>query len=183
MPVQKSTFCSFSKKIKFYFLSNVCYSTRTNCIFLIGFLTLQRFIYTLLHRDHPNAILCLLCLIPKCIFCFHILAQSIQNYTDDEVRVVLEATGIYHFPVVSFLQQHDFFVCVVNPLLMKKYGDIKLRQGKPIRWTVFGLQTTVSATGIISQTFCPKTNPMHSSVCWECNICITQVSRLRQRLI
>ncbi|MBS4860253.1 IS110 family transposase [Eubacterium callanderi] len=29
-----------------------------------------------------------------------------------------------------FLQQHDVFVCVVNPLLMKKYGDITLRQGK-----------------------------------------------------
>ncbi|MGL5435476.1 MAG: IS110 family transposase [Lachnospiraceae bacterium] len=59
-----------------------------------------------------------------------ILTQMIQMLKNEEIRVVLEATGIYHLPVVTFLQQENIFVCVVNPLLMKKYGDIKLRQGK-----------------------------------------------------
>lgn len=109
----------------------------------------------------------------------HFSAQSIQDYTDDEVCVVLEATGIYHFPAVSFLQQHDIFVCVVSPLLMKKYGDITLRQGKTdqmdsIRIANDGIDNWYHLTN-----FCPKTNLIHSSVCWEGNICITQVSRLR----
>ena len=61
------------------------------------------------------------------------LVQIIQNLPGEDTRVILEATGIYHLPVVTFLQQCDIFVCVVNPLLMKKYGDIKLRQAKTDR--------------------------------------------------
>jgi transposase len=49
---------------------------------------------------------------------------------EDEVRVILEATGIYHLPVLSFLKQHGIFVAVVNPLSMKKYASIALRKGK-----------------------------------------------------
>ena len=48
----------------------------------------------------------------------------------DEVRVIMEATGIYHFPILNYLQQQGFFVAVVNPLSMKKYINISLRQGK-----------------------------------------------------
>ena len=62
-----------------------------------------------------------------------LLTERIHNLSDGETRVILEATGIYHLPVVTFLQQNDIFVCVINPLLMKKYGDISLRQGKTDR--------------------------------------------------
>ncbi|HWQ78630.1 MAG TPA: transposase, partial [Anaerovoracaceae bacterium] len=34
---------------------------------------------------------------------------------DGEVRIVLEATGAYHLPVVTFLQEQGFFVAVINP--------------------------------------------------------------------
>lgn len=49
---------------------------------------------------------------------------------DDEVRVIMEATGNYHLPVVSFLKEHGIFVAVINPLVMKKYASIILRKGK-----------------------------------------------------
>ena len=38
----------------------------------------------------------------------------------DEVRGVMEATGIYHLPILSYLQEHGFFVAVVNPFEMKE---------------------------------------------------------------
>lgn len=59
-----------------------------------------------------------------------LLVEKIQALPEREVRVVLEATGIYHLPVVTFLQQHGIFVSTINPLSMKKYASISLRQGK-----------------------------------------------------
>ena len=85
-----------------------------------------------------------------------LLVQSIQSYDGEELRVVLEATGIYHFPVVTFLQQHDIFVCVVNPLLMKKYGDITLRQGKTdrmdsVRIATYGIDNWYHLTNFLPE--------------------------------
>ncbi|ABR35684.1 IS110 family transposase [Clostridium beijerinckii] len=55
---------------------------------------------------------------------------SMIKCLDDEVRVVMEATGNYHLPVLSFLKEHGIFVAVINPLIMKKYASIILRKGK-----------------------------------------------------
>lgn len=49
---------------------------------------------------------------------------------EGEVRVVLEATGGYHLPVVSSLVETGIFVSVINPLVMKKYANTTLRKGK-----------------------------------------------------
>lgn len=49
---------------------------------------------------------------------------------DDEVRVIMEATGNYHLPVLSFLKDQGHFVSVINPLVMKKYVSTVLRKGK-----------------------------------------------------
>lgn len=49
---------------------------------------------------------------------------------DDEVRVIMEATGNYHLPVLSFLKEQGIFVSVINPLVMKKYVSTVLRKGK-----------------------------------------------------
>lgn len=46
------------------------------------------------------------------------------------LRVVMEATGIYHLPVLLALQEAGFFVSVVNPLLMKKFAAQTIRRGK-----------------------------------------------------
>lgn len=52
---------------------------------------------------------------------------------NDEVRIVMEATGIYHLPVLSYLQEHGFFVAVVNPFEMKEYRCQGLRRVKTDR--------------------------------------------------
>ena len=49
---------------------------------------------------------------------------------NDEVRVVMESTGAYHYPILTFLKQHGIFVSVVNAYLMKKYAMIAIRKGK-----------------------------------------------------
>lgn len=72
------------------------------------------------------------------------LVQQIHSFSD-ECKVVLEATGHYHYPVVDFLKQSGIFVSVANPLLMKKFGDVSLRKGKSdkidsLKIAKFGLQ-------------------------------------------
>ena len=58
-----------------------------------------------------------------------LLIDRIKAY-DEEVRVVLEATGHYHLPVSTFLSENGIFVCVVNALRMKKYCSQSLRGAK-----------------------------------------------------
>lgn len=41
---------------------------------------------------------------------------------DGEIRVVMEATGIYHLPILTFLHDKGYFVSVINPFAMKKYA-------------------------------------------------------------
>jgi transposase len=49
---------------------------------------------------------------------------------NDEVRVIMEATGYYHLPILNHLLSKNIFVCVVNALVMNKYCNITLRKGK-----------------------------------------------------
>lgn len=49
---------------------------------------------------------------------------------DGETRVVLEATGIYHLPIVSKLIENQIFVSIINPFVMKKYSALSLRRAK-----------------------------------------------------
>ena len=49
-----------------------------------------------------------------------VLVESIKSF-DEEVRVVLEDTGHYHFPVVKFFMDNGIFVSTLNALRMKKY--------------------------------------------------------------
>jgi len=57
------------------------------------------------------------------------LIKQINTY-DEEVRVVLEATGHYHLPVVTMLAGKGIFVSCVNSLRMKKYCSQSLRRAK-----------------------------------------------------
>ena len=59
-----------------------------------------------------------------------LLELSESKRLDDEVRVVMEATGNYHLPVLSVLKEGGHFVSVINPLVMKKYVSTALRKGK-----------------------------------------------------
>lgn len=49
---------------------------------------------------------------------------------DEEVRVVMEATGAYHLPVLSYLKERELYVSVINPFIMKGYRCRGLRRGK-----------------------------------------------------
>lgn len=57
------------------------------------------------------------------------LAQMILRL-DGEVKVTMEATGIYHLPVLNHLQDKGIFVSVVNPFEMKEYACRGIRRAK-----------------------------------------------------
>ena len=57
------------------------------------------------------------------------LAGSLRQLPG-EVRVVMEHTGRYWFPVAQVLYEAGLFVCAVNPKLIKDFGDNKLRSIK-----------------------------------------------------
>ena len=57
------------------------------------------------------------------------LAETILGY-DDETRVIMEATGIYHLPILTFLQSKGIFTSVINPYEMKQYRCHGLRKVK-----------------------------------------------------
>ena len=49
--------------------------------------------------------------------------DALLNKLDGEIRIVMEATGIYHLPVLTFLHEKEYFVSVINPYAMKKYAN------------------------------------------------------------
>ena len=49
---------------------------------------------------------------------------------NDEVRIVMEATGIYHLPILSFMKDQKMFVSVINPYKMKPFRNQGLRRVK-----------------------------------------------------
>lgn len=67
-----------------------------------------------------------------------LLVEKIHALADADVRVVLEATGIYHLPIVLFLQQHNIFVSIINPPSMKKYASIVIAVSPPYHQTADG---------------------------------------------
>jgi len=52
---------------------------------------------------------------------------------DEEVRVVMEATGAYHLPVLCYLKEKEVYVSVINPFVMKEYRCRGLRRAKTDR--------------------------------------------------
>lgn len=48
----------------------------------------------------------------------------------DVVKILMEATGHYHLPILKKLLEANLFVSVINPYQMKKYGDTELRRSK-----------------------------------------------------
>ena len=54
-----------------------------------------------------------------------LLCEIIKELSD-KVYCVVESTSVYHFPVLSYLQENDIFVSVVNPLIIKKYASMDM---------------------------------------------------------
>ncbi len=61
------------------------------------------------------------------------LWDLIKDYPKDQVRFIMEATGIYHLGLLKEIQKQGYFVHVANPLLIKKYFDAEIRKGKTDR--------------------------------------------------
>ncbi len=59
-----------------------------------------------------------------------ILLSKIKNYKKEDIKFLMEATGHYHLPLLSTLIEKDYFVCVENALVIKKYCDMDLRKVK-----------------------------------------------------
>ena len=59
--------------------------------------------------------------------------STIIRDLDEEVRVVMEATGVYHLPILTFLKDEGFFVAITNPLEMKRYRCQRIRSAKTDR--------------------------------------------------
>ena len=56
-----------------------------------------------------------------------LLSKTIGVLTGNEdVKIVMEATGIYHWPVLFSLKS-DYFVSVINPLKMKLFSKRLIR--------------------------------------------------------
>lgn len=57
--------------------------------------------------------------------------DSLLKKLDGEIRIIMEATGIYHLPILTFLEEKGYFVSVINPFAMKKYAkDNSIRGAK-----------------------------------------------------
>lgn len=58
------------------------------------------------------------------------VAELIALQKTEELRVVMEATGIYNLPILMQIHQSGLFVSVINPLVMKRYVSENMRRAK-----------------------------------------------------
>ena len=59
--------------------------------------------------------------------------NALVNYLNDlneNIVILMEHTGHYHYPILKKLHDEGVQVCLVNPYQMKKYGDTELRRTK-----------------------------------------------------
>ena len=62
---------------------------------------------------------------------FDTLLAYLSSYSKDKLLVSMEATGIYHLPLLSFLLENSFQSVVINPILIKSFiGSTTLRKTK-----------------------------------------------------
>lgn len=60
------------------------------------------------------------------------LIEKLKQY-NEPVRVVLEATGYYHWQIVNTLLNNGIYVTIVNPIIMNKFSKQSLRSCKTDR--------------------------------------------------
>lgn len=62
---------------------------------------------------------------------FDTLIKYLSPYAKEEQLIAMEATGIYHLPLLSFLLELEFRCAVINPILIKSFiGSTTLRKTK-----------------------------------------------------
>lgn len=61
---------------------------------------------------------------------FHRFLEQIEKNCGTRPDVILEATGHYHLPVTDFLEEHQYVVIVINPLISQRARSSSLRKVK-----------------------------------------------------
>lgn len=62
---------------------------------------------------------------------FDTLLEYLSSYCKEELLIAMEATGIYHLALLSFLLENSFKSVVINPILIKSFiGSTTLRKTK-----------------------------------------------------
>jgi transposase len=62
---------------------------------------------------------------------FDTLLEHLSLYHKEELLIAMEATGIYHLPLLSFLFENSFNCVVINPILIKSFiNSTTLRKTK-----------------------------------------------------
>ncbi len=56
--------------------------------------------------------------------------KFLKKYSSDDLQIVMEATGIYHLRIALEAHNWGYFVSVVNPLIIKRYGEMKMLRAK-----------------------------------------------------
>lgn len=59
--------------------------------------------------------------------------EMLKNLGDDDIRIIMEATGVYHLPLLIYLKEKGLFTAVINPYEMKTYSCRGLRRVKTDR--------------------------------------------------
>jgi transposase len=65
---------------------------------------------------------------------FNSLEKAVQIIKEAEelnsmkARIVMESTGIYHYPLFCYLRDRDFNVIVINPIITKNSTNLNIRQ-------------------------------------------------------
>lgn len=59
------------------------------------------------------------------------LGNMLSSFSKDEILICIEATGIYHLNLLSYLLESDLNVCVINPLFVNAFTkSITIRKTK-----------------------------------------------------
>ena len=58
--------------------------------------------------------------------------QKLSKY-NEEIRITMEATGTYHLPIYRYFKEKGYFVSIINPLEMKRYRCLGIRNPKTDR--------------------------------------------------
>lgn len=69
------------------------------------------------------------------------LLDKVKDYSKEEIKFLMESTGHYHLPILNALIEQNYFVCVENALVIKKYCDVDLRKVKTDKKDAFKLAT------------------------------------------
>ena len=59
-----------------------------------------------------------------------LLNEKLSTFLKEDFKIVLEQTGTYHLPILTYLLDKGYCVIAENPLKIKKYLDRNLRKAK-----------------------------------------------------